>query len=227
MSESKKKQTAKKQSTEAKSGSSKTKVAQKDTKAQDVKDTKKLTASQRIAALEEIAMVQREQIDILAEELDQTRNTISSLAKRLNAVIQAGESGTISNDSINSIVLDESVKELKGRVDYLKNQGVLKLNEDKDTNISEQNFVVGRQVDEDGNVVSPRVQFAVGSLDDSLKTKMLGKQLGDLVPDESSGTSLEITEIYDVVDPRVNKKFDEQPEASGDGEKTSSKQAQQ
>lgn len=176
-------------------------------------ETKKLTAAQRLEALEGLVIAQNRKFDILADEIDKSRNLIASLAKRLNATISAGEEGAISNDSVNKLILNSNVQELKNKVDGLIDAGLIKLNDSLE--ISDETFVVGQEVDEDGTVVNPRVQFAVGSLPQDFKDKLLGKKTGDLMkPEEDLTLSLEITEVYEIIKPDEEKQFEEEEVAA-------------
>ena len=171
-------------------------------------ESKKLTAAQRLEALENIYLQQNKKFEILADEIDQMRSLLASLAKRLNAAITAGENGEISNDSVNKLIIDSNVKDLEGKVEQLVTSGILK--KDDSLEISDKTFVVGREVDEDGTVVNPRVQFAVGSLPQDFKGKLLTKKVGDLIkPEEDLTLSLEITEVYGIVTQETEKKFEE------------------
>lgn len=166
---------------------------------------KKMNATQKIASLENIVVGQEQQIKILADEIDKLRGTISSIAKRLNASIQATET----HDSVNKIIIDENVKELEGKVKFLVDQKVLTLNQESE--IVEKTFVVGRELNGDGEVVNPRVQFAVGSLPKDLKDKIIGNKVGSLVQTDESDLRLEITEAYQINEPKpVEKKFEEE-----------------
>jgi len=169
---------------------------------------KKLTAAQRIDALENLVAHQSEQIAILADENDKNRSFIGSLARRINATIQVAENGSLTENAVNRLILDENVKELESKLQYLVERGVLE--RDLEGPVTEKSFVIGRDMSKDGNVVNPRIQFAVGSVGDHLKTQFLGKKLGDTVQNSEDETSFEITELYKVIDPRVNKKFDEE-----------------
>jgi len=186
--------------------------AKKSTSKQKQGATKKLTAAQRLEVLENLILQQDRKFDILADELDKNRGLVSSLAKRLNAAIDAGEEGSLNNDTVNKMIINGNVSELKSKIDSLIDAGVLVL--DKDLEVGEKTFVVGQEIDEDGTLINPRVQFAVGSLDPDFKKKILGKKTGDLLkPEEESTLSLEITEVYAIVTPEIEKKFEEAKEA--------------
>ena len=165
-----------------------------------------LTAAQKLEALENMFMSQNNQIEILADEIDRLRNQLVAVNKRLNSTIQAAEQGPISNDNVNKIILNENMKELESKVTFLKEQGVLVRNDE--TEISEKNFVVGREINTSGDVTNPRVQFSVGSIAPEVKAQIMGKKAGDVVAYSEGEDSLEITEVYDIVDPKVKKNFE-------------------
>lgn len=160
--------------------------------------TKKMTAAQRIEHLEGTIMGIYKNFDILANDIDQLRNTITGLAKRLNATIEAAESGTVNNEQVNNIIIQQNVEELKAKVEFLVEQGVLKKSEENV--VGENSFVVGRELDGEKNVLNPRLQFAFATLNETGKELVKGKTLGDLVKNENNDGHLEITEIFDVVD---------------------------
>lgn len=172
----------------------------------------KRNAADTIKALENLLMNQNEQINVLADEIDRLRQLVTALGKRLNASIQAAEDGQLTGDSVNKIILQENVKELEGKIKYLIEQGVLKKN--NDAPITDKTFVVGRTVDAEGNVVDPRVQFAVGSIDKEVQGKLLNKKAGELVSYEDGEPNFEITEVYEIHQPNVKKNFEAQPSNS-------------
>ena len=167
----------------------------------------KLTAVQKIGLLEEKLINHEKNFIILAQENDKLKNLITSLAKRLNATIRAGEAGGITPKSVNDMIVQDNIKELEGRVSFLQEQGVLKLNNEAVT--GEKTFVVGREIDEDGKELNPRVQFAVGSLDKNIQKKIVGHKVGDLLKLEEGDLDLEILDIYEIVEPKIEQNFEE------------------
>ncbi len=178
----------------------------------------KLNAAQKIEALEnkvinlqaqinELVAILEEKVNILADEIDKTRQIGVALNKRLNASIKAAEDGGLNTDSVNKIILDENQKELAGRIKYLLDMGALV--GDNEGEVSDKSFLVGRTVDAQGNVVNPRVQFAVGTVDPELKKALIGKKLGEVVGYSEEEDPFEITEIYQIADPKTKKNYEE------------------
>lgn len=165
----------------------------------------KLTAAQRLEALEQQFLATLQNQKVLASEIDNLRQTMAALARRLNATIKVGESGSISNESVNDILVQENTIELKGKIDFLVQQGVLKPSESGE--IGTKSFVVGRELDEDRNVINPRIQFALQSIIPETKDLLMGKKVGDVVKNEQGdGLLMEVVEIFDIAE-KVQKDF--------------------
>jgi hypothetical protein len=188
------------------------KVAKSEKAAKPATAAPPLTAAQKIEALERSFVAQNNQIEILADEIDRLRNQLVAVNKRLNASIQAAEQGGLTGESVNKIILGENMKELEAKVTFLQEQGVLVRNDDSE--ISAKTFVVGREVDTEGNVTNPRVQFSVGSVDKAVQEKLYGKKAGAVVAYDGDEDSLEITEVYDIVDPKIKKNFEKQQQSA-------------
>lgn len=183
----------------------------KSKKAGEASTPPKRNAAETIKALENAYMLQKQQIDILADEIDRTRQMLTALNRRLNASIKAAEDGALTNDSVHKIIVNENIKELEGKVQFLIDQGVLVKN--NETLITDKTFVVGRTVDSDGNVVDPRVQFAVGSVDQEVQDKLLAKKAGEVVPYSDGAPNFEIVEVYEIKQPEVKKNFENEQSA--------------
>lgn len=173
---------------------------------------KKQTAAQRIEALETQLLGAGQNFQVLAGEIDNLRQTMTALARRLNASITVGEKGEISNDAVNQLLVEENTSELKGKVDYLMEQKVLE--EAKESDIHERSFVVGRELDEEKNVINPRIQFAIASIAPEIKALLIGKKVGDVVQNSDDGINLEVVEIFDIAQKVEKEVAVEAPEES-------------
>ena len=165
-----------------------------------MKDTSKMNASQRLEALEStianLGSKLDSQFQAVADEFNRLNQLNVALAKRLNAIIKAGDSGDINNESVKNIIVDEASKELKAQVDMLIEQGLLTLNNKRE--IDDNTFVVGRETNLEGLEINPRTQFLVGALQEDAKKIVLGRKAGDSIKDEALQQILIITETYDV-----------------------------
>lgn len=150
------------------------------------------TVKQVNEALKKIKEDVAHDIGALAGEIDKLNSMVSRQAQR--SKIAAELSGL--EDQINEAMLQNSIKDLKSKVDELVEAGVLEL--DNSAPITDRTFVVGREVDADGNETNPRLQFATASIDKKLQDKLVGKKVGDLVEFEEGKPKFEPVEVYTI-----------------------------
>lgn len=170
-------------------------------------NAKKPNASQRLDALETKILQYDAQIQEMAKIIDEVDRKFIALAKRVNASITASDS----NDAVDKIMQDENAKELKNMTDVLVDQGVL--TPAPESEINEKSFVVGRHISNEGNEITPRLQFYTGSLISEEQNKFIGKKIGDMILSEDKSVSIEITEIYSVKNPDMEIDFSEDSES--------------
>jgi hypothetical protein len=143
-------------------------------------------------------------INVLAKESDSLAEKIRVSAQRSFFTAQAAG---VEKD-VEQLMMDASIKELKEKVQELVKAKVLVL--DNTAPITDQTFVVGRQLDADGNVVNARLQFAVATMDKTIQDKLLDKKVGDSVIFEEGQPSFEPTEIYVIQE--IKKEFENKDE---------------
>lgn len=167
---------------------------------------KKPTASSRLNAMEEILMEMNNKIIALAGIIDDNKagsldlfdkldQKVISIAKRVNATVSATDSAA----SVEKIIQQNTVKELEDLVKTLLENKVI-IN-DGEGSVVEQSFVIGRHITSEGDEITPRLQFYVGSLAEEEKLKFIGKKVGDLVLSDDDSVSIEITELFLVKNP--------------------------
>jgi hypothetical protein len=178
------------------------------------KPESKMNASQKLEALEgKIVGLENKldrAIELLLERVNSLADTDVAIAKRINAIIKAGDSGGVSSDSVKTAVVSQAASELKSRVDMLVEKGLLIL--DNESPINSDSFVVGRELNSEGEEINPRIQFAVKSLQQDVQDTLLGKKTGESVSDEDSKTSMEITEVYTINQPKVEESPEQEAE---------------
>ncbi len=166
----------------------------------------KSNAAQRVQALENMLLMQDQQIKALANEILDVRETTTALARRLSATVRAAETGTVTNSSVNQILIEENVKDLENKVKFLVEQQVMVKSETGE--VVPTGFVVARELNQETNeVVNPRIQFAMGSLAPEMIEKFSGKKVGDVVRYDDTAPALEIVESYVVNSTPVNQTF--------------------
>ena len=161
----------------------------------------KRTASQRIEDLERTVMAAYQTLDQMARDLMTIKEAIKLLGNKTSAIATAAN---IPDDIISKLMLDANVAELKSKVDVLVEQGVLVADE----NLTDTSFVVGQEVDSNGAIVNPRLQFTLGSLNPDLRAKIAaGKVGGDDIELQEGKLKFRLLETYQIVTPQA-------PEAS-------------
>jgi hypothetical protein len=155
----------------------------------------KRTASQRIEDLERALMSLYQTADNMARDLLTVKEAIKLIGNKLDVVAKAAN---ISDDTISKGMIDNNVAELKGKVTSLVENGVLVASEE----LLDSSFVVGQEVDTDGNVVNPRIQFTLGSLRPEVKAKIQAGKKGEAIDLEEGKLRFIITEVYSIVAPK-------------------------
>jgi hypothetical protein len=188
-----------------------------------VKPESKLNASQKLEALEtkitDLESKLDRAIQLLLERVNSLADTDVALAKRINAIVKAGDEGGVTTDSVKTAVVNQAATELKARVQMLIDNGLLTL--DNESPITSESFVVGRELSSEGEEINPRIQFAVKSLQQEVQDSLIGKKAGESISDEKSQTSMEITEVYTINQPQVEASEEQEAEAAQDASEES------
>jgi hypothetical protein len=130
---------------------------------------------------------------ILADEIDQLRELTIGVGRRVNATIQAAESGNLTSDAVNNLIIEDNIKRLKEQVAQMVQMGAISPSEVVD----ERSFFIGRELDDSGKVTNPRYQMSFDSASKAFQAVVIGKKVGDIVvTDITTGASFEITEVY-------------------------------
>jgi hypothetical protein len=160
----------------------------------------KRTAVQRIDDLERGLMDMFQAGDNLSRDVYTIKEAIKLLGNKVDAIVKATMAGEDLNDDVLSrIMVENNVADLKSKVDQLVAIGTLVASE---APIEENNFVVGREVDDTGKVLNPRLQFVLASLEEKLRAKIKGAKVGDSVDFKDGKLKFEIQQVYSVVAPK-------------------------
>jgi len=160
-----------------------------------VEKVKKITATKRLEALEEAVLGFQQRFLILADEIDKLSAGLMATTKTIDGLLEA----TKTREAVNDIIVNENIKEMEQKVKALEEQGVLIKEEGDEVAIGERSYVVGRELDQEGNVMNPRIHFAYPSLKDEEKELFLGRKKGEVVMQEAdSKVGLEIVEIFSI-----------------------------
>jgi hypothetical protein len=139
----------------------------------------------------------------LARENDMIRDAFSLLNQKMNSALELITEGLAPTDeNINRKSVEMKVSNLTRLVEDFVADGRLSLSHEVTLN----SFVVGRELKKDGTVANPRFQFPVKGLSEEDQLKIIGKKTGDLLEgpqDQENSLSLEITEVYDIIEAKM------------------------
>jgi hypothetical protein len=160
----------------------------------------KRTASQRIDDMERGLMALYQTADNMARDMMTIKEAIKLLGNKLDSVVKASARGeTLSDEVIAKIMVENNVEELKEKVTNLVNQGVLVAAEEVGPN----SFVVGRELDENGVIANPRMQFVVSALQGEIKDKFPGSKAGQILDLQEGKFKFEVQEVYNLQTPQA------------------------
>jgi len=189
-------------------------------------ESKPRSMVQRLVDLEKTTKNQGQIIQFLANQLNnlalqfngQNQN-VSSMKFQLQSALEVSagiirslrDGLTLSEESIQSSIVANKEDNLKSQVEQLKAAGVLSVAE----SATPKTFVVAKELDDKGTLISGRTQFTVNQLSEDLSSKFTGAKTGDKV-EIDNGHVIEILELYDVVEQKTSQT--ESPEEAVSGE---------
>jgi hypothetical protein len=156
------------------------------------------TASQKIQDLERAVGASFQTMDNMTRDILTIKEAIKLLGNKVDAIVKALQtsmSATINDDVISKIMVENNVEELKNKVTDLVTQGILAPQDEVDDN----SFLVGREVNDIGEVVNPRLQFTLQALVEDLRGKLKGARPGNVVTLQEGKLRFELLETYAVV----------------------------
>lgn len=161
---------------------------------------KQRTASERLTDLENALMSLYNGVNTLSNDVMIIKEAIKLLGNKADAMAKASIRGQqMTDDVISGLMVENNMEELKQKVTNFVSQGILK-SSDK---VTEESFVVGRELDSEGNVANPRLQFLVSALSENVKNKLPGAQAGQVLDLEEGKMKFEVLEVYSVQVPQT------------------------
>lgn len=154
----------------------------------------KRSASERIQDLERATMSLYQTVDNMARDLMTVKDAIKLLGNKVDAIVKAAERGSVNDNSVADIMIENNVSELKSKVDDLITKGILTY----EATVTPESYVVGREIDETGKVVNPRLQFAMSALDPEIREKIVGAMAGNVLELATGKLKLEVLETYTI-----------------------------
>lgn len=165
-------------------------------------EAKKIKASERLSAIESALVPTQRRVGELemivfnlSRENEILKDALQLLHEKLESVIALSNEGkSLSNNNINEKVVMLKEQALKDKVDDLVNAKQIAAAEE----VTDNSLVVARELNKNGTVENPRIQFLTSRLVEELQNKFIGKKVGELIKGEEDKLDLEIMEIYNV-----------------------------
>lgn len=157
-------------------------------------DNTKRTAAQRIEDLEKATMESYRVLDSIVRDLQKMKDAFKLLVNKTDAMAKA--SGQ-TEEQLSALMIENNVKELEGKVASLVSQGILTEEEQAGPN----SFIVAREIDKEGKVANPRLQFVLSQIPKDVGDKILGAKSGDILDLGNDKLKLEVTETYAINNP--------------------------
>lgn len=166
-------------------------------------EQKKMKASEKLKIIEDKLMQAQQRVGQLemmvynfSRESEVLKEATQLLHQKLDAVVNLVNSGgQLTENNINDAITKANADSLKTKTDQLVESGALKQVDE----VTKDSFVVIRELDKDGKLVNPRLQFLLSRVVEEIQNKFVGKKVGDLVVGPEDKLDGEIMEIYDVV----------------------------
>lgn len=176
-----------------------------------MKEQKQLKATERLSVIEQSLMTVDEntrkiaqrvgELELINFNLSRESEILKDALQLLNekqlgmiAVINDGQ--PLTDENINNKVTILKEASLKEKIDAeVRNGKIIPVEY-----VGDNSVLVARELSKDGVVENPRLQFLVGRLIDELKSKFIGKKVGDLIVGEEDKLDIEISEIYDFIE---------------------------
>lgn len=165
-------------------------------------EAKKPKASERLSAIENALIPTQRRVGELemvlfnlSRENEILKDALQLLHEKLESVIALSNEGQpLTNENINEKVVLLKELALKDKVKQMEDAGQIQAAEEATNN----SLIVARELNKDGTVENPRIQFLTARLIEELQNKFIGKKVGDLIKGDEDKLDLEIMEIYDI-----------------------------
>lgn len=153
------------------------------------------SVAQKLTDLDNAVMSLFHVNDNLARDAMNLKEAIKLLDKKVNAIVQATTAGeSLSDEVLTRIMVQNEVEELARKVEQMVQLGNLT----SETKVSENAFVVGCELNDEGTIVNPRLQFALKALSKELQEKIVGTQPGDTLRLAENKLRFRVLESYKI-----------------------------
>jgi hypothetical protein len=158
------------------------------------------SASQKIGDLENAMIAIYQTVDNVARDLNTCKDALKLLGNKIDSIVKATVAGEpLSDDVISRIMIENNIEELKNKLKVMVAQGILSPTE----TIADDSFIVGSDINDAGDVVNPRLQFALYAIKPpELQQKFVGAKVGDVLNLQEGKLKFKVAEIYQIQKPK-------------------------
>ena len=155
---------------------------------------KQRNASERLADLENASLQLFHLNNTIAKDILVIKEALKLLDNKVNAITKASNGGEeLTDEVLTRIMVENDMAVLAQRVSDMVSEGMLVAEE----NVSENSFIVGRELDATDKVIHQRLQFALKMVKPEHQAKVLGAKVGDTVDIEENVKFL-VLESYSI-----------------------------
>lgn len=170
-------------------------------------EEKKPKAGERLSAIERMMVpaVQRigelEMLTFqLSRENDVLKDALQLLHEKQESILSLLREGAqLTDENINNKATRLRELELEEKTKQLVDNGHVEVAEE----ITDNSFVVARELNKNGTVENPRIQFMTARLVSEIQEQFIGKKVGDLVEGEGDKLNMEIMEVYSFIEQKL------------------------
>ena len=165
------------------------------------KQQPKKTAAQRLSNLEETLVGTLKALGAVDNEQSVIKEALSLIGAKLDAMTKLLQSNNpqLTDTAMSNLMVEGKASKMNESTQQAVNSGVLVATD----TVTENCFVVGREIEDDGNVVNPRIQFTVESAKEQFRARILGAKVLDRILVEEGKAKLELLEIYSIHQPKA------------------------
>ena len=158
------------------------------------------SASQKIQDLENALIGLYQTADNIVRDLNIIKDALKLLGNKVDSVVKATLAGEQPTDEvIQRIMVENNIEELKNKLKVMVARGILAPGEQ----VAQDSFLVGQDIDDQGNVINPRLQFALYAINPpELQQKFIGAKVGDVLNLQEGKLKFKVTEVYQIQKPK-------------------------
>ena len=165
----------------------------------DQKPVDSRSASQKISDLENALMALYQTANNMASDISTLKEAVKLLGNKVDSIVKASTKGEQITDAVISrIMIENNVEDLTNKVKNMIAQGILAVQEQ----VSNDSFIVGEETNDQGDIVNPRLQFALMAVQPELREKFVGAKAGDLLTLQEGKLKFRLLETYQIQQPK-------------------------